>query len=134
VAHFIHDNVVEDKRGGYYNTWAKHTLKAHARGARRLYRAYNDDALYRVYRTRRSKTNIMSKNARNEMQTKYKNNVKMGIEVPRNTREALFFDKQNKNTLWVDWEDWMFSSFMPLFTNVTGRKDDNSHQCTWYSM
>jgi hypothetical protein len=31
VAHFIRDNVVEDKRGGYYNTWAKHTLKAHAR-------------------------------------------------------------------------------------------------------
>jgi hypothetical protein len=48
VAHFIRDNVVEDKRGGYYNTWAKHTLKAHARGVRRLYRAYNVDALYRV--------------------------------------------------------------------------------------
>jgi hypothetical protein len=39
VAHFIRDNVVEDKRGGYYNTWAKHTLKAHARGVWRLYRA-----------------------------------------------------------------------------------------------
>jgi hypothetical protein len=26
----------------------------------------------------------------------------MGIEVPRNTREALLFDKQNKNTLWAD--------------------------------
>jgi hypothetical protein len=26
----------------------------------------------------------------------------MGIEVPRNTREALFFDKQNKNTLSAD--------------------------------
>jgi hypothetical protein len=38
VEHFICDNVVEDKRGGYYNTWAKHTLKAHARGDRRLYR------------------------------------------------------------------------------------------------
>jgi hypothetical protein len=36
------------------------------------------------------------------MQTKHKNKVKMGIEVPRNTREALFFDKQNKNTLWAD--------------------------------
>jgi hypothetical protein len=80
--------------GGYYNAWAKHILKAHARGVRRLYRAYNVDALYRVYRTRRAKTNRMSKNARNK--------VKMGIEVPRNTREALFFDKQNKNTLWAD--------------------------------
>jgi hypothetical protein len=99
VAHFIRDNVVEDKRGGYYNTWAKHTLKAHARGVRRLYRAYNVDLLYRVYRTRRAK---MSKNARTEMQTIHKNKVKMGIEVPRNTREALFVDKQNKNTLWAD--------------------------------
>jgi hypothetical protein len=44
----------------------------------------------------------MSKNARTEMQTKHKNKVKMGIEVPQNTREALFFDKQNKNTLWAD--------------------------------
>jgi hypothetical protein len=24
VAHFIRDNVVEDNRGGYYNTWAKY--------------------------------------------------------------------------------------------------------------
>jgi hypothetical protein len=40
VAHFICDKVVEDKRGGFYNTWAKHTLKAHARGVRRSYRAY----------------------------------------------------------------------------------------------
>jgi hypothetical protein len=36
------------------------------------------------------------------MQTKHKNKVKMGIEVPCNTREALFFDKQNKNTSWAD--------------------------------
>jgi hypothetical protein len=26
----------------------------------------------------------------------------MGIQVPRNTREALFFDRVNKNTLWAN--------------------------------
>jgi hypothetical protein len=64
VARFIHDNVVEDKRGGYYSTWAKHTRKAHARGVKHLYRACNIDSLYCVYRMRRAKTNRMSKNAR----------------------------------------------------------------------
>jgi hypothetical protein len=55
VAHFMCDNVVEDKRGGYYNTWAKHTLKAHARDIHRLYCTYNVNELYRVYKTRRGK-------------------------------------------------------------------------------
>jgi Reverse transcriptase (RNA-dependent DNA polymerase) len=102
LARFIRDKVVEDKRGGYYNSWAKSTLKAHARGVRRLYRAYNVDASYRVYRTRRAKANRMSKNARTEKETINVNKVKMGIKVPRNTREALVFDKMDKNTLWAD--------------------------------
>ena len=102
LAHFIRDNVLEDKRGGHYNTWAKSTLKSHARGVRRLYRAYNVDSMYRTYRTRRAKANRMSKNARTAIETKHKNKVKMGIDVPRNTKEALLFDKQNKNTLWAD--------------------------------
>jgi hypothetical protein len=80
-------------------THLKSTCKRHTSV---IYHAYNVDALYRVYKTRRAKTNRMSKNARTEIQTKHKNKVKMGIEVPRNTREALLFDKQNKNTLWAD--------------------------------
>ena len=44
VARFIRDKVIEDKRGGYYNTWAKSTLKAHSRGVRRLYHAYRIDS------------------------------------------------------------------------------------------
>ena len=32
LARFIRDKVVEDKRGGYHNEWAKNTLKAHSRG------------------------------------------------------------------------------------------------------
>jgi hypothetical protein len=44
----------------------------------------------------------MSKNARNAAATKNKNKVKMGIQVPRNTKEALFFNWVNKNALWAD--------------------------------
>jgi hypothetical protein len=102
LARFIRDKVIEDKRNGFYNTWAKNTLKTHGRGVRRLYRAYNVDASYRIYLTRRAKANRMSKNARNEMETKDKNKVKMGIKVPRNTREALLFDKIDKNSKWAD--------------------------------
>ena len=94
--------MVEDKRGGYYNTWAKNTLKIHARGVRRLYRTYAVDPIHRLYWTRRAKTNRMSKNARNAIKTKDTIKVKMGIEIPRNTKEALLLDKKNKNTKWAD--------------------------------
>jgi hypothetical protein len=30
LARFIRDKVIEDRRGGHYNLWAKSTLKAHA--------------------------------------------------------------------------------------------------------
>jgi hypothetical protein len=54
-----------------------------------------------IYWTRRAKANFISKNARNAAVTKNKNKIKMGIQAPRNTKEALFFDKVNKNTLWA---------------------------------
>jgi len=102
LARFIRDKVIEDKRGGYYNTWAKNTLKAHSRGVRRLYHTYKIDSMYRIFRTRRAKANRMSKNARTEQETKDTNRIKMGIKVPRNTKEALLFDRQNKNNLWAE--------------------------------
>jgi hypothetical protein len=57
LAHFIRDKVVKDRRGGHYNLWAKSTLKAHARGARRLHRSWNVDPTYRIYQTQRAKAN-----------------------------------------------------------------------------
>ena len=99
LAKFIRDKVVEESRNGHFNTWAKNTLKVHARGVRRLYRIFNID---KTCRTRRAKTNRMSKNARNELETKTTNKVKMGVKIPRNTREALIFDRENKNTFWAD--------------------------------
>ena len=41
LAKYIQENVVDEKRGGYYNTWSKNTIKAHGRCIRRLYRSYN---------------------------------------------------------------------------------------------
>ena len=99
LAKYIRDKVVEDKRGGFHNTWAKNTLKMHAKGIRRLYRIFNID---KTCRTRRAKANRMSKNARTEQETKFTNQVKMGIKIPRNTREALLFDRENKNNFWAD--------------------------------
>ena len=138
LAHFIRDKVVEDRRGGYYNTWAKNTLKAHARGVRRLYRAYNVDSMYRTYRTRRAKANGTPKNARTAIETKHKNKEKMGINVPRNTREAIFFDKQDKNTLWADaiFKEMSGLRRLNVFNsiyqtiNATRNRDGNLPQCT----
>jgi hypothetical protein len=102
LACFIRDTVVEDKCGGHYNLWAKSMLKAHARGVRQLYWSYNADATCCVYPTQRAKASCMSKNARNARATINKNKVKMGSEISRITREALFFDRQQKTTLWAD--------------------------------
>jgi hypothetical protein len=44
----------------------------------------------------------MSKNARSVQATKNKNKVEMEIEIPHGTKEVLFFDKLNKNTLWAN--------------------------------
>ena len=73
MAKFIRDNIVEDKRGGFYNTWAKNTLKVHAWGVRRLHRIFN---IEKTICTRRAKTNRISKNARNEKAEREKNKEK----------------------------------------------------------
>ena len=43
VAGYIKEHVVEDKRQGHYNTWAKKTLKYHTRTIRRLHRLFDMD-------------------------------------------------------------------------------------------
>ena len=41
LAKYIRQHVIEMKRGGRYNTWAKKTVTNHQRIVRRLYRQYN---------------------------------------------------------------------------------------------
>ena len=43
VARYIKEHVVEDKRQGHYNAWAKRTLKYHTRTLRRLHRLFDMD-------------------------------------------------------------------------------------------
>jgi hypothetical protein len=99
LAKYVRDHVLDEKRNGHYNQWAKKTIQTHGRCVRRLYRSYNIDKAVRVNRTRRATKNRTSKNARN---AKIQDRVKYDIRVPRNTREALLLDKQNKNTKWAD--------------------------------
>ena len=102
LAKYIRQSVVEMKRGGRYNTWAKNVIKNHQRVIRRLYRQYNINIFSQ--RSRRTVQNAKeslrkSKNARNAMK---KAREKFGFRIPINTRQALLFDKENGNTKWAD--------------------------------
>ena len=99
LAKYIRDHILDAKRNGRYNTWAKQTLKSHNRCIRRLYRAYAIDHMHRIYKTRRAKQNRMSKNARNQT---IHHREKSGIRIPNSTRDALLLDKINDNTKWAD--------------------------------
>ena len=51
LAKFIRKEVVEPKRGGYYETWAKGILKQSERTIRRMHRYYNTNRFVRLYPT-----------------------------------------------------------------------------------
>ena len=102
LAKYIREHVVEMRRGGRYNTWAKKVITNHHRVVRRLYRQYNINIFSQ--RSRRTVKNTKaairkSTNARNAMK---KSREKFGIRVPINTRQALQFDKENGNTKWAE--------------------------------
>ena len=113
IARYIREYVVDEKRSGFYNTWAQAVLKRHTRATRRLSRLYFVDLSNRIGRTHRriqrarrqvtddksvplDPTTTKTKPKRQHIMEKF------GIPIPRNTREALLFDKQNKNTKWAD--------------------------------
>jgi hypothetical protein len=99
LARYIRNKVIDKKRNGYYNLWSTKTLKIHTRVIKRLYRAYNVRATLRTTRQRRVTKNRESRNARN---AKIERPEKFGILIPRNTKEALVFDRDNRNTKWTD--------------------------------
>jgi hypothetical protein len=99
LARYVRNKVIDRKRNGFYQQWANKTLKTHTRCIRRLYRSYNVGATMRVTRLRRVQKNRESRNSRN---AKSLSPEKFGIKIPRNTREALLFDIDNKNTMWAD--------------------------------
>ena len=100
VARYINQNVVENRRGGKYNTWSKSVLKTHNRSIRRLHRIYLP--IYTV--TRRASSNRKNKlrQSRNQRLAKDRFREKFGIKIPNNMKEALILDKENKNNLWAE--------------------------------
>ena len=99
VAKYIKNQVIEDKRGGKYNTWAKKILIRTQRVIKRMRRSHNISRINRIYKLKQIKINRMSQNKRNE---KKGLRTKFGIKVPRNVKEALIFDAENKTTEWAD--------------------------------
>ena len=96
TAKYIKIHVVENNRNGKYGTWSKNILKNAQRTVRRMHRYYNTDRVHRINLIRVRK---ISRNKRNQQN---KSDIKCGIKVPINVRQALLFDKENKNTLWAD--------------------------------
>jgi hypothetical protein len=99
LAKYIRKEVIETKRGGWYESWAKGVLKQAGRTIRRMHRYYNTGRIERLRISNEIKVRRLSRNKR--LQNK-KNRVKFGIKVPNNVREAIIFDKENKNNLWAE--------------------------------
>ena len=94
TARYISNHVIDDKRNGRYNSWAKNTMKKHARTIRKLYRIHGINLKIRKNDEQYLKSVI--KRMKNQNKTKF------GIKIPQNVKEALLFDKFNKNTKWAD--------------------------------
>lgn len=82
-------------------TWAKHTLKKYDRAVKRIIRLYDfelddDDNVRTIRRVVRAGKKKKGK------RPKPKERMKYGIQVPKDIKEALEFDKNNENTLWQD--------------------------------
>ena len=79
-------------------SWAKKTLRDHARAVRRVARLYDsylddNDAIQHVRRTGQAKK---------KKPAKRKPTYKYGVEVPRTVADARRIDAANGNTLWQD--------------------------------
>ena len=99
VAKYIKNHVIESKRGGRYEKWARNILNRAQRIIRRMHRHYNIGRTMRLGIYKEMKLRKMSKNQRT---INNKNKIKFGITVPNNVRHALLLDKQNNNQEWSD--------------------------------
>ena len=95
TAKYIRNNVVENKRGGIYEQWAKKIIKNSVRTIRRLHRCYNTDKYMRA----RKNVDLAIRNRRvskNSRDQGIKNREKFGIRIPNSVKEALLLDRMNK--------------------------------------
>ena len=97
LAKYIRREVVERRRGGWYENWAKGVLKQSSQTLRRMHRYHQTD---RINRTHHVKNITLRRLSRNKRQNLKRDWVKYGIKVPISVKEALELDKLNKNNLW----------------------------------
>jgi hypothetical protein len=89
------------QRGDRMQAWAKTTLRDISRTTRRMAKLYdfhlddNDE----VYSVRRA---LKHSNKKKKKKYDPKPQFKYGVQVPRNIKQAMEFDKTNGNTLWQD--------------------------------
>jgi hypothetical protein len=94
LAQYIQANPVERLRSGLWSTWAAQTMHSISKVGLRVHRIYHvadiRDNIYPYIRRviRRKKVHPI------KMQSF------LGIEIPRNTKEALLLDEKNKDGMW----------------------------------
>ena len=111
TAKHIKYEVVDNKRGGRYEQWAKKILVRAQRVIRRLHRHHNISRTLRLDTYKKIKMRKLSKNQQNKRK---KNRMKFGIEVPNNVRHALLLDRKNGNKAWAE----AISKEMTALTNA----------------
>ena len=98
VAKYIRREVIEKRRGGKYEEWAKGIINHANRTIQRISRYHNIDRIMRLTSLKEIKVRRISKNKRDQM----KKREKFGVRIPNNVREALIYDREAGNTLWAD--------------------------------
>ena len=94
LVRYIRNEVVESKRGGFYETSAQNALKSTNRTIRRMAQYYNIDRLMRLRHVKSIKLRRQYRNTRTKNKGK---RVKFGLKIPNNTREALLIDTKIGN-------------------------------------
>ena len=85
TAKYIKAHVVENKRGGYYNTWANKTLTQMNRTIRRMHRYFNIDRIMRLSQNKELKKDLQIRRlSRNNRVQRRPNKIK--FIMPGNQR------------------------------------------------
>jgi hypothetical protein len=94
LAKYLKENPAERLRSGFWSQWADRTLHSISNTTRRLRQMYYEKGA-------RNSTYPYSRRVLQHKKTfPMKMQTYMGIEIPRNTKEALYLDKKNKDGLW----------------------------------
>ena len=98
VAQYILDHPMEKTRSGYWNKWAQDTVKNVNKTLRRLRSMYDGFTSLGDLPFRKSRRVCRRQKADKGWTTI---TVKFGVEVPRNVKEALAFEKKNGDSKWA---------------------------------